>query len=242
MIRQSWRPGPGGVSAHELLLALHPPADRHHAAGHRACSWSAPSPTCSCRSPACRPSNFPTIRVTASRPGADPKTMAATVAAPLERRLGEIAGVTEMTSTSSLGASPDHRPVRPQPQHRRRRARRAGGAQRRAHRPARRPAVAADVPQGQSGGGADPDPGADLEDHVAERGLRRRRHGDRAAPVAGRRRRRCHRRRRRAAGHPRPRQPDAARLHGAYPWRTCAPPSPTPTRSGPLGTSTASAA
>ena len=52
--------------------------------------------------------DFPTIRVTASRPGADPNIMAATVAAPLERRLGEIAGVTELTSVSSLGrrASP----------------------------------------------------------------------------------------------------------------------------------------
>ena len=47
--------------------------------------------------------DFPTISVTASRPGADPETMAATVAAPLERRLGEIAGVTELTSRSSLG-------------------------------------------------------------------------------------------------------------------------------------------
>jgi multidrug efflux pump subunit AcrB len=48
---------------------------------------------------------LPTVRVSASRPGADPATMAATVAAPLERRLGEIAGVTEITSVSSLGAS-----------------------------------------------------------------------------------------------------------------------------------------
>ncbi len=48
---------------------------------------------------------FPTINVSASRPGADPNTMAATVAAPLERRLGEISGVTELTSTSSLGNS-----------------------------------------------------------------------------------------------------------------------------------------
>src|SRR6266850_1683009 len=48
---------------------------------------------------------FPSISVSASRPGADPETMAATVAAPLERRLGEIAGVTEMTSVSSLGSS-----------------------------------------------------------------------------------------------------------------------------------------
>src|SRR5213593_1685359 len=49
--------------------------------------------------------DFPTISVTASRPGADPETMAATVAAPLERRLGEIPGLTEMTSRSSLGSS-----------------------------------------------------------------------------------------------------------------------------------------
>ena len=46
-----------------------------------------------------------TISVNASRPGADPNTMAATVAAPLERRLGEISGVTELTSVSSLGSS-----------------------------------------------------------------------------------------------------------------------------------------
>ena len=49
--------------------------------------------------------DFPTINVTASRPGADPETMAATVAAPLERRLGEMAGVTELTSRSSLGST-----------------------------------------------------------------------------------------------------------------------------------------
>src|SRR5713226_7650476 len=49
--------------------------------------------------------DFPTIRVSASRPGADPATMAATVAAPLERRLAEIAGVTEITSTSALGST-----------------------------------------------------------------------------------------------------------------------------------------
>ncbi len=49
--------------------------------------------------------DFPTIRVQASRPGADPQTMAATIAAPLERRLGEIAGVTELTSVSSQGSA-----------------------------------------------------------------------------------------------------------------------------------------
>src|SRR5207247_1283962 len=49
--------------------------------------------------------DFPTINVTATRPGADPETMAATVAAPLERRLAEIAGVTELTSRNSLGST-----------------------------------------------------------------------------------------------------------------------------------------
>ncbi len=49
--------------------------------------------------------DFPTIMVSASRPGASPEVMASTVAAPLERRLGEISGVTELTSTSSLGST-----------------------------------------------------------------------------------------------------------------------------------------
>ncbi len=47
--------------------------------------------------------DIPTIVVMASRPGADPETMAASIAAPLERRLGEISGVTEVTSTSTVG-------------------------------------------------------------------------------------------------------------------------------------------
>jgi multidrug efflux pump len=49
--------------------------------------------------------DFPTIAVRASLPGASPETMAATVATPLERALGRIAGVTEMTSSSSLGST-----------------------------------------------------------------------------------------------------------------------------------------
>ena len=48
---------------------------------------------------------FPTIAVSASLPGADPETMATSVAAPLERQFGLIAGVTEMTSTSSRGST-----------------------------------------------------------------------------------------------------------------------------------------
>ena len=47
--------------------------------------------------------DFPTINVSAGLPGASPDTMASSVATPLERQFGRIAGVTEMTSTSSLG-------------------------------------------------------------------------------------------------------------------------------------------
>src|SRR6185295_9109422 len=49
--------------------------------------------------------DFPTISVRASLPGASPEVMAATVATPLERALGRIAGVTEITSSSSLGST-----------------------------------------------------------------------------------------------------------------------------------------
>jgi multidrug efflux pump len=49
--------------------------------------------------------DFPTISVQAQLPGASPEVMAATVATPLERALGRIAGVTEITSSSTLGNS-----------------------------------------------------------------------------------------------------------------------------------------
>lgn len=49
--------------------------------------------------------DFPTIQVSANLPGASPETMASAVATPLERQFGRIAGVTEMTSASSLGST-----------------------------------------------------------------------------------------------------------------------------------------
>jgi multidrug efflux pump len=49
--------------------------------------------------------DFPTISISASLPGASPEIMASSVAAPLERQLGHIAGVNEMTSSSTLGSS-----------------------------------------------------------------------------------------------------------------------------------------
>src|ERR1700682_1826843 len=49
--------------------------------------------------------DFPTISVQATLPGASPETVATSVASPLERHLGSIADVTEMTSQSSVGSA-----------------------------------------------------------------------------------------------------------------------------------------
>jgi multidrug efflux pump len=49
--------------------------------------------------------DFPAIQVTATLPGASPDNMASAVATPLERQFGRIAGITEMTSSSSLGSA-----------------------------------------------------------------------------------------------------------------------------------------
>ena len=49
--------------------------------------------------------DFPSIQVSAALPGASPETMASSVATPLERQFGRIAGVNEMTSSSTLGST-----------------------------------------------------------------------------------------------------------------------------------------
>src|SRR4051794_24207982 len=51
------------------------------------------------------PGEFPPIQVSAGLPGASPETMASSVATPLERQFGRIAGITQMTSTSQLGST-----------------------------------------------------------------------------------------------------------------------------------------
>ena len=219
---------------HEHLRTRHPPADRHHAArhravagGHRGLSLPAGRQHADRRFPDHQREREPARRRSGDH-GGDGRGAAR---APARRNPGR-----DRDDLAQLARLDPHLdPVRPQPQHRRRRARRAGRDQRRADRPAGRPAVAAVVPQVQSGGDADHDPGADLAHRAAERDLRRRRHRGGAAPRAGRRRRRGQRQRRRAAGDPRAGQSDRARLHGARRWRTCAPRSPTPMRPGPLG-------
>ena len=101
--------------------------------------------------------NFPTIQVTAQLPGADPQTMAASVASPLEQQFGEIPGVTQMTSSSTLGYHADSRSnsisaaMSTAP---RRDVLAAINAAERAA--AAQHDVSADDPEGQSGGHADP--------------------------------------------------------------------------------------
>jgi multidrug efflux pump len=56
--------------------------------------------------------DFPTISVTAQLPGASPDVVATSLAAPLERHLGQIADVTEMTSQSQTGAGAYYPSVR----------------------------------------------------------------------------------------------------------------------------------
>ena len=134
--------------------------------------------------------DFPTVSVSASLPGASPETMASSVATPLERRLGGIADVNEMTSTQLARPHADHAAVQSRPRHRRRRARRAGRDQRRPRRSAGDAAHQSHLPQGQSRRSADHDPGAHLEDADAGPDLRRRLEHRPAAAAAGERRRR----------------------------------------------------
>ena len=97
------RPAMPGVN---LSRALRPPPDRHGAADGRrgAGRHRARSSCCRCRR--CRRSTSRPSRCSAQLPGASPETMATSVATPLERRLGTIAGVTEMTSSSGNRLDP----------------------------------------------------------------------------------------------------------------------------------------
>ena len=110
--------------------------------------------------------------------------MASSVAAPLERQFGQIAGVTQMTSTSTLGATSITHAIRSQPQYRCGRAGRAGRDHRGRPAIADKPAVPADLPQGQSGRFADPDPGGAFRLAAAHGGRRLCRQRPRAADLA----------------------------------------------------------
>ena len=101
-VRNPGAAAPTGGDRHERLRTVHPPAGRDHAADdrhrhrrrHRLRGSAGFSPAAGGLSHYFR---------RASLPGASAEIMASSVATPLERQFGHIAGVTEMTSTSSLG-------------------------------------------------------------------------------------------------------------------------------------------
>ena len=154
--------------------------------------------------------DFPTILVTASLPGASPDTVATSVTTPLERRLGAIAGVTEITSTSTVGNA---RIVLQFDL-----SRSIDGAARdvQAAINAARVDLPTDlrsqpaVPQGQPGRCAGADPGADLRDARPGPPLRRGLQRPAAEAEPGDRRRPGHAGRQLAAGGAGRDQPDRA--------------------------------
>ncbi len=170
--------------------------------------------------------DFPTIAVGAGLPGASAEIMASSIATPLERQFGHIAGVTEMTSASSLGTTSItlqfdlNRDI--------------DGAARdveaadqcRAQLPAREPPRKPDLSQGQPGRCADHDSRAHLKSIRSRQAVRRCFHRHRTKTFAGQRCRSGFGRGRRAALGSRRCQPDSAQqlwphhAHGAISSRT----------------------
>ena len=140
--------------------------------------------------------DFPTIQVTATLAGASAETMASSVAAPLERQFGQIPGVTQMTSLSALGATTIviqfdlNRNIDSAAQDVQAAITVAGKTA------AADDDDAAELPQGQSGRLADPDPGGAFRHAAAHHGQRIRRQLPRPADLAGAGRRAGHDRRR----------------------------------------------
>ena len=114
--------------------------------------------------------DYPTIQVVTFYPGASPEVMSSSVTAPLERQFGQVPGLSQMTSTSSFGSSvitlqfglDENIDVAEQEVQ--------AAINCRADVSAARSAESADLQQGESGGCADPDAGADVGNAAAVEG------------------------------------------------------------------------
>ena len=114
---------------------------------------------------------FPVIQVQAQLPGASPETMASSVATPLERQFCADRRRDRDDVYQLARGHDDRAAVRPRPEHRRRRARRPGGHQRRARPAAAQPAEQSELSQGQPGRRARHDPGHDVGRSAGRRSI-----------------------------------------------------------------------
>ena len=133
--------------------------------------------------------DFPTIQVSASLPGASPETMASAVALPLEKQFSTIAGADVDQLDQLAGQHQHHAAVRPEPQHRRRRAGRAGDDRAGRARAAAADAGAAVATRRSTRRPAGDVPRAAVGDAAAVDDRRVRAVDDRAAHLDGERRR-----------------------------------------------------
>ena len=152
---------------------------------------------------------YPTINVFSGLPGASPETMASSVATPLERMFGRIAGITQMTSISQLGNTSIVMQFDLDRKRRCRRTRRSGGHQCRARPATREPSEQSDLAQGKPSRIRDFGFGADVGNRHPAAALRRGRVHFGAEDTADRRHRAGQPGRQFAAGSPRRGQPDA---------------------------------
>ena len=169
------RPRLREVPRHEHLGTVHPPPDRHVAADGGASAGRASPPTRSCRSRRCRRSTSRPSRFRRSCPAPVPETMARSVAQPLERQFAQISGVSADDLDQRAGQHQIivqfdlDRNIDAAAQDVQAAINAAGGPV------AEEPADPADLPQGQPGRLADPDPAVHVRRPAADRGRRLRR-------------------------------------------------------------------
>ena len=226
----------------EHLRAVHPAAGRDDAAMVGLLLAGIVGLPAARRSRRCRRS---TTRPSSSRRtcrARSAETMASAVTTPLERQFGQMPSLTQMTSVSSFGELADHAAVHARPQHRRRRAGRAGGDQRRLEPAARRTLPdAADLQQEQPRRHADPHARVSSRHAAARPGRRLRRLDPRAEDLAGLGRRPRHAQRRPEAGGARAGRPGGARRLGLRPRGRARRDRRARTSTSPRATSTARA-
>ena len=116
--------------------------------------------------------DYPTINVSVQMPGASPETMAASVAAPLERAFATISGLDLAHLGFNARQHPDNPAVQSRPRDRRRFPRRSVTNISDAATPAAGAAGAAELPEGESGRHADSLPRVEIRHSAAERGER----------------------------------------------------------------------